>query len=136
MAKQSAHSTNIAIGGAAMEDEIDSYTLSIRQDVPVVTGFGQDGPRRVVGNYDYELQLSGAPDFAASQIDATLEALIGDSDGATGTVDPTGNSAGANDPNYDGTYVLEEYSISGQQSGAVTYSARLQGSAALSRAVA
>lgn len=137
MAKQPAKNVNIAIGGVQHEDDIDNFTLNIEQETPVVTSFADAGPRRVVGNYDYNLDLAGAPDFAASQSDATLFALIGDADGASIGVDPTGAAAGANDPNYDSTsMVLSSYRLSGAVGGRVDFSATLQGSAALARAVA
>lgn len=137
MAKQPAKNVNIAIGGTAHEDDIDNFTLAIDQETPVVTSFADAGPRRVVGNYDYSLEISGAPDFAASQIDSALFALVADADGATIGVDPTGASAGASDPNYDSTsMVLSAYRISGAVGGRVDFAATLQGAAAISRAVA
>lgn len=135
MAKVSAVSPNISINSVALEDDINNFSLNITQEIPVVTSFADAGPRRVTGNYDYGLDISGVADFAASQSDATLHGLIGSS-GAAMAVDPTGASAGSNDPNYDSTsVVLESYSISGATGGAVEFSASLQGNAALSRAV-
>ena len=77
------------------------------------------GPRRLVGNYDYTLSMDGSGDFASGQSDATLFGLVGSS-GVTFGFDPTGNSAAANDPNYDSTMVLESFTISGQVGGAVS----------------
>lgn len=135
MAKQPAKNVNISINSVALEDDIDNFTLSVEQEVPVVTSFADAGPRRVVGNYDYELEVSGKPDFASGQSDATLFGLVG-STGVATAVDPTGATAGANDPNYDSTsMVLESYKISGEVGGAVEFEATLQGNAALSRAV-
>ena len=137
MAKQPAKNANIAIASVAIEDEIDNFSLKISQETPVTAGFGTTGPERVVGNYDYSLDISGAPDFAASQADATLFGLVGDSDGDTMGVDPTGASAGTNDPNYDATLVvLSSYEISGSVGGRVSFSATLQGNSALTRTVA
>lgn len=134
MAKKPAKDVNISINSVALEDDIDNFTLAVQQETPVVTSFADAGPRRVVGNYDYNLDISGKPDFASGQSDATLFGLIGSS-GVAMAVDPTGAAAGPNDPNYDSTsVVLESYQISGQLGGAVEYSAKLSGNAALSRA--
>lgn len=136
MAKQPAKNANIAVNAVALEDDVDNFTLDVSQETPVVTALSDSGPRRVVGNYDYGLQLAGGADFAAGQSDATLFGLVGSS-GVAMAVDPTGATAGANDPNYDATsVVLEGYSISGQVGGRVDFSSQLRGNSALTRAVA
>lgn len=135
MAKQPAANADISINSVALEDDIDSFTLNVSQETPVVTALGDTGPRRVTGNYDYNLDISGGADFAASQSDATLFGLIGSS-GVAMAVDPTGEEAGADDPNYDATsIVLSSYQISGSVGGRVDFSASLQGNSALSRNV-
>lgn len=135
MAKQPAKNANITVNSIAIEDDINKFTLDVSQETPAVTSLADAGPRRVVGNYDYGLDLGGNPDFASGQSDATLFALIG-SAGVAVAVDPTGATAGANDPNYDATsMVLESYSISGSVGGAQEFSAKLSGNSALSRAV-
>lgn len=136
MAKQPAKNVNIAVNSVALEDDIDNFSLDVTQEVPTVTSFADAGPRRVTGNYDYGLKMDGKADFASGQSDATLFGLVG-STGVAQAVDPTGATAGANDPNYDATsVVLESYSISGQVGGAVQFSAQTKGNSALSRAVA
>jgi len=135
--KQPVKNVNISIASVALEDDIDNFNLEVTQELAVVTAFGDAGPRRVVGNYDYGLSIGGGADFAASQSDATLFALVGDANGAAMAVDPTGTTAGSDDPNYDSTsVVLESYSVSGQTGGRVDFSAQLRGAAALARAVA
>ena len=136
MPKQPASATNISINSVALESEIDSYTLDVTQETPVTTGLGTTGPERVVANYDHSLAISGAPDFTAAMGDATLFGLIGSS-GVAMAVDPTGNTAGANDPNYDSTsVVLESYQLSGSVGNRVDFSAQLRGNSALTRTVA
>lgn len=136
MAKQAAKNINVSINSVALEDDFDSASLSVEQETPVVTSFADAGPRRLTGNYDYTLEVAGKGDFAASQSDATLFALVGSAGVAT-AFDPTGATAGPNDPNYDSTsMVLSSYKISGAVGGAVEIAATLLGNAALSRAVA
>ena len=135
MAKQPAKNANISINAVALEDEIDDFALTIDQEVPESNGLSEAGPRRVVSNYDFGLEIGGKPDFDASQADATLHALVG-STGVAMALDPTGASAGSNDPNYDATsVVLERYSIRGRIGGAIEFAASLKGNSALSRAV-
>lgn len=135
MAKIASKVANLSISAVALEDELDKIDLKIDQETIMVNGFSSAGPERVVGNYDYTMSVGGNFDGAASQGDATLFALIGDANGGAVAFDPTGNSAGAGDPNYDSTaMVLKSYSISAAVGQSVKYSAELEGAAALTRA--
>lgn len=135
MSKQPAKNVNLSIAAVALEDDVDTFNLEVTQELPVVTAFGDAGPRRVVGNYDYGLQIGGGADFAGGQSDATLFGLVGDADGGAMALDPTGASAGTDDPNYDATsVVLESYSISGGVGERVSFGAQLRGNSALTRA--
>jgi hypothetical protein len=128
---------NLTVATVAIEDELTSVSLDIKQEVPVVTGLSDAGPRRVVGNYDYSLSGEGAADFAAAQGDATLFGLVGAAAAKPVGFDPTGGVVGASDPHYDSTdMMLESYSIKGAVGAGVTYSFALQGAAALARTVA
>jgi len=135
MAKQAAIVLNYALNSVALEDELTSAELSFDQEVIKVDGFSSVGPEKVTGNYDWGVSLEGTFDGAASQGDATLFALKG-SAGVASAFDPTGEAAGSDDPNYDGTVVLESYSIKAAVGAAVTYSAKLPGASALTRTVA
>lgn len=136
MAKMPAKNLNVTLNAVAIEDDLNDSSLNIPQETPVVTSFADAGPRRLVGNYDYDFDLAGHPDFASGQSDATIFGMIGSAGVAIGW-DPTGASAGVNDPNYDSaSVVLTSYSISAAVGGAVSFSANVAGNAALSRAVA
>ncbi len=137
MGKIAAKVINVSLATVAIEDELTSASLNVTQEVPVVTGLSDTGPRRVVGNYDYNAQLEGAFDGASAQGDATIFGMVGASSAKALAFDPTGASAGADDPNYDATdVVLESYTISGSVGNPVTYSATVQGNSALARNVA
>jgi hypothetical protein len=133
MAKQAAKNMNLTVNSVALEDDLDNISMQVTQENPVVTSFADGGPRRVAGNYDHKLSISGNADFASGQSDATLFAMLGSAGVATG-FDPTGTTAGTNDPNYDSTHVLASFTISGQVGGAVKLAAELEGTAALTRA--
>lgn len=136
MAKQPSKNLNLTVNAVALEDDMDKGDLSITQEAGVVTSFADAGPRVVTGNYDYKLSIGGAADFASAQSDATLFALVGSTGVAFG-YDPTGASAGANDPNYDATgAVLTSYTISAALGQGIKYTAELTGGSALTRTVA
>lgn len=136
MGKIAAKESNISINSVALEGEIDDWSLDIQQQTPSVEALSDAGPRRVVGNYDFGLSISGSADFDDGQGDATLHAMIGSS-GVAMAVDPTGVSAAADNPNYDAaSVVLSSRTISGGVGQPVKYSAKLEGNSALARAVA
>jgi hypothetical protein len=136
VAKVASKSLNLAVSAVALEDDITSASLNITQETPEVTALSDTGPRRVAGNYDFNLEMEGAADFAAGQSDATIFALVGAAAAVVG-YDPTGAAAaGASDPHYDSSMFLSSYSIRAQSGQGVTFSANLVGATALTRAVA
>ena len=136
MAKQAAKVCNITVDTVVLEDDVDNFSLNVTPEVPVVTALGDAGPRRVMGNYDFSLDLGGAADFAAGQSDATLFNLCSDAAGGPVGVDPTGGVVGASDPHYDSTMMCSSYVISGAVGGRIDFKATLVGASALTRAVA
>jgi len=133
MAKKPAKDINFSVNSVAIEDDVNDITMNVTQETPEVTALGDTGPRRVVGNYDYNWSFSGAADFASGQSDATLFGLLGNS-GVAVAFDPTGAEANTDDPNYDSTSsVLGSYSITGRVGDAVTFSAEIRGNSALAR---
>lgn len=135
MARAAARNLDVTLNSVVIEDELNSATQNLTQELPVVTAFADAGPRVVAGNYDYTYSLGGSSDFAASQGDATLFAMLGSAGVALG-FDPTGGEAAAGDPNYDSTVCLASYTISFATGAAAKYSATLQGNSALTRTVA
>lgn len=137
MAKQPSKNLNFAYNSVALEDDLTSAGLNIDIELPAVTAFSDAGPRVVEGNYDYNVALGGAADFASGQSDAILFGRIGNGGAAFG-FDPTGAAAaGASDPHFDSTSaLLKSYAISAATGQAVTFTATLQGNSALARTVA
>ena len=81
MAKQAAHGTRIYLDGYDLSGYLTATDLGVEQETPVVTCFGDAGPRAVVGNYGVAVSASGLFDGAAGRIDEIIDALRGnDSD--------------------------------------------------------
>lgn len=135
MAKVPANLTRVWVDEFALSGFINATSLKFKQETPVTTAFADAGPRRVAANYDWDESISGGNDFASGAVDATLFALVG-SAGVASAFDPTGTTAAADHPNYDGTVVLGDYGISCKSGGRAEFSASLLGASALSRAVA
>ena len=135
MAKRGASSINFTLNSVAIEDELNSTTMNVNQEVVNVRGFSSLAPEKVTDGYDWNHSIGGNADFAASQGDATIFAMLSAA-AVAAAFDPTGATAATNDPNYDGNVLLGSYSISGSTGGAITYSATLEGTGALARTVA
>ncbi len=133
MGKIASRNLNLTLNAVALEDELNSASLNVTQETPDATAFADAGPRVVTANYGYSADISGYCDFVASQGDATLFGLIGSS-GVSMGLDPTGVTAGTDDPNYDATVCLSSYTLTFQQGNAAAYSANLVGNSALVRA--
>lgn len=136
MAKIRSSRIDFSIGGTALEGSISSISQEVNQPEIDTTSLGDTGPRSLIDNYRHSYSLDGHDDFASGGIDSVLFGLVGDEDGAASVFQPTGNNAGTDDPNYTTTVMINNYTISGRVGGAVDYSARLSGAAALVRAVA
>lgn len=133
MAKRASRDLNLTLNAVALEDELSSASLNITQETPDATAFADAGPRVVTANYGFSADIGGFSDFVASQGDATLFGMIGSS-GVSMGLDPTGATAGTDDPNYDATVCLASYTLTFQQGNPATYSANLVGNSALTRA--
>lgn len=135
MAKVASIVADFELSSVAIEDELTSISMDVRQQVIQVDGLSSVGPERVQGNYDWSFGLEGTWDGASGQGDSLLFDLVASTSGTVG-FEPDGVTAGPSNPNYDGSVLLESYSIKSAVGAANTYSATLQGSGALSRAVA
>ena len=136
MAKIPSRNMNYSIGGVAIECNVKSLTRDFQNQMIDSESLCDAGPRNTVANYKWGTQLGGDDDFVAGSIDATLFALVANDVGAATILQPTGNAAGANDPNYTGTEKLESYQITAGIGQMVAYSAKMVGASAAVRAVA
>lgn len=135
MAKIAAKVMNLSIGGVALEGYTTEIEQSLTQETPDSTALSDDGPRVVPANYGWGSSFGGGADFASGASDATIFGDLADT-GEAYVLQPTGNAAGASDPNYTGTVVLQSYTIRGSNGQIVTFNATYTGNSALTRAVA
>lgn len=80
MAKVAAHGTRIYLDEFNLSGYLNSSEMSVEQEVPIVTTFADAGPRRVVGNYDYENSEMGYFDGVDDAFDEQVHALLGSTD--------------------------------------------------------
>lgn len=135
MARIAGKDANLSFNAVALEDELSSIEFAVENNLTEVTAFADDGAEHVEGLPNAKISASGAADFAASQGDATIYGQIGGGEAAY-VFQPTGNVAGANDPNYTGNALVASYRITADVGGAVTYNVDLQANGKPTRAVA
>jgi len=134
MARLAGKNMNFAYNSVQIEDELNSASLSVDNNLAEVTAFADDGSEFVEGLPNSTIDVAGSFDGAASQGDATIFSQIGSGEAAY-VMQPTGTAAGANDPNYTGNAVVSSYSITADVGGAVSYTATFQTNGKPTRAV-
>jgi hypothetical protein len=109
--------------------------MAVDVNLPEVTTFGDSAGEFVEGLPTSTFSVSGFFDGASAQGDATIFGQIGSGEAAF-VFQPTGQSAGANDPNYTGNALVKSYRIRAEVGGPVSYTADFQVNGVLSRDVA
>lgn len=133
MAKIAAKDIRIYLAQYALHGFLNAFDLATKQEVPLVTAFSDAGPRRVIGNYDYKMDIGGFFDGADGQIDTIIAALRGATADQYVSAQPTGNSNGS--LSYEALCHLSAEPIAARSGDAVLLSATLEGINQLGRGV-
>lgn len=133
MAKLVLKNCHVTVGSDISGDGAD-VSLDVEVDVQDATTFSASGWRSFLpGLKGWSGSVTVMQDFAASDVDSILWALMGTT--ATFTFRPDATGVGAGNPNYTGTVIIESYSPVGQGVGDVAQgSVSFRGTDALSRA--
>ena len=142
MARTHGKDSNFSFNGVAIEDELNSVTMSASVGESDVTSFADVYQNFLAGKKDVSFDIAGTLDMAASQGDATIfDHLTLTSGPKTLVFDPDGAGPDTNSPEYTCTSsgltgaICSSYSISLPVGGAATYSATFQCSGSTTRAV-
>jgi len=98
MAKLAAYNTRVYFEHYLIGDVFNTAEVDMRRGAPQVTGFGESGPRRVVGQFDYSMRCNGFNDFVDNDVDEVLHAAHNTADRALLFRYATGRG----EPGYDG----------------------------------
>ena len=98
----------VLINAVDLSNDVKSAALNIGSELGDDTAMGDDTRSMLAGLKTWSLDLEFHQDFAASQVDATLNGLIGAAAFAV-SIKPTSASTSATNPNYNGNAVLESY---------------------------
>ncbi len=116
-----------------LSDHVLSITLNIEVDLQEDSAMGDTFRTRLAGLKDWSLDVTFKQDFAATEVDVTLEAILGVSGTFTGK--PTSGGISATNPRYYGECILESYPpISNAIGELATVTARFMGNGTLTRA--
>jgi predicted secreted protein len=113
--------------------------VSLSRDIETaeVTTFGNDAKAYITGLTDGTVSISGKFDAAsASAIDQVLSGILGAASTVSWAYRVNSASTSATNPEYQGEGILTSYEVSGSVGDAVTFSAELQCTGAITRATA
>lgn len=133
MAKRAAHGSRMWIDEVEQSSVLNSFDLAITQETPLVTTFADEGPRRVVGNYDHEHNDLGIFDGGVNRGDAVIHALL--SDNTDHYLARCPGSANEGDVAYESIVALASKPLSGRVGDAVILNRTYRGRGGMVRGV-
>lgn len=125
----------VTVNSVDLSDYVTSVTLNYEKDSVEVTAMGATGHKFTGGLQNISLDVTFNQDFAASQVAATLDALVGAT--TTVVVKPTSAAVGATNPSYTITdaFLAATQPVSGSVGDLATMSVSFTGGS-LAKAVA
>lgn len=97
----------VTINSVDLSDHITAASLEISYDDVDTTAFGDSTRTRIAGLGDATLSVTFNQDYAASEVDATLNGLVGSTTAFELT--PAAGSVSATNPKYSGTVLVTSY---------------------------
>lgn len=101
----------VTINSVNLSDHITSITLNTTEDVIDTTAFGSTARTRVAGLFDNSVTIEFQQDYAASNVEATINTAGSSLVGTTTTVvvKPNGSTTSATNPSYTFTALVSEW---------------------------
>ena len=125
------------VGGSLQDISAFCEDVSLSRDIETaeVTTFGDDAKEYITGLTDATVSLSGKFDSGtASAIDPILSGVLGSASTVSWAYRVNSASTSATNPEYQGEGILTSYEVSGTVGDAVTFSAEIQCTGAITRA--
>jgi len=124
-------------GGSLVDLSAFCEDVSLSRDIETaeVTTFGDSAKEYITGLSDATISISGKFDAdGASSVDSVLSGILGQAATVTYNYRPNSAAISATNPEYQGEAILTSYEVAGSVGDAVTFSAELQCSGAITRA--
>jgi len=123
----------VTINSVDLSDHITSASLEQNYDDVDTTAFGDSVRTRIAGLGDATLNITFNQDYASSEVDATLNGLVGTT--TAFTFKPTDAATSATNPSYNGTVLVTQYTpVAGEVGTLATFSCSWPVTGALTRA--
>jgi len=125
------------VGGTLTDISGFCEEVSLSRDIETaeVTTFGNDDKAYITGLRDATVSVSGKFDAgSASAIDPVLAGILGSASTVSWAYRPNSASVSTANPEYQGEAIVTSYEVSGGVGDAVTFSAELQCTGAITRA--
>lgn len=136
MAKFVFKNAYISVNSVNLSSYVKSISINYGAEVLDNTCMGDTAKVKVVGFKDWSVDVEFAQDYAASMVDATLFPLVG-ADAFAIEIRPDAGVVGATNPKFTGNVLLTSYNpVTGSVNQVATTSVKMDGSGALTRAVA
>lgn len=137
MAKHVVKTPQIEVNGVDLSDHLTDVTLTYEADEVESTSSGTtvNDKSFIAGLRSWSVDATFQQDYDASEVDATLFALVG-ADPFTIKVRPTSAEKGATNPSFEGSAILLSYPpMSGAVGELAKVSVKFRGTGALTRSV-
>ena len=124
-------------GGTLTDISAYCEEVSLSRDIETaeVTTFGDNAKEYITGLSDATVSLSGKFDSVnASAVDPVLTGILGQDATVSWAYRVSSSSVSSTNPEYQGEGILTSYEVSGGVGDAVTFSAELQCTGAITRA--
>ena len=124
----------VSVAGTDLSDHVRSVTIDAGQNLVDDTAMGDTFQSNAASLATWSVSVEFLQDYAASQVDATLQPLLGIGNTAALIIRATSPAASSTNPQYSGTAILESYNpISGSVGDQAMASASFQCASALTR---
>lgn len=133
MAEQVYDNAFLSLNGVDLSDHVRQVTLTYQAELQDKTAMGDSTRERIGGLKDWSLQVEFNQDFAASEVDATMFALVGTVFAVI--LRPDAGVVGTSNPQFTGNGICEEYTpIGGNVGDLAVAPISVQASGGLARA--
>lgn len=100
----------VTVNGVNLSDHVSSVEVNAQKDDIDTTSFDGAGREKKAGLQENTFVVNFQQDFAAAEVDATLFPLWQNETEFTVAIQPTPGAKAADNPSYEGTCILLEYS--------------------------
>ena len=123
----------VSLNAVDLSDHVRQVTLSYNAEPADITAMSDTTRQRIGGLKDWSISIEFNQDYAASEVDATLFALVGTTFAIE--IRPDAGAVAATNPKFTGTALLESYQPVGGSIGEVHVSpVQLSAASSLTRA--